>query len=82
MKDVDCITCHNRVSHSITTPEESVDMALYAGVISGDIPYLRQKAVELLSAVYSDSNDALKTFADWTSTISSLTPRCMGKRRD
>lgn len=59
MKEMDCITCHNRISHSIPQPEEAVDQALFRQLISADIPGIRAKAVELLRGPYESSEQAM-----------------------
>ncbi len=63
LKKVDCITCHNRVAHDIASPAELVDTALYTGVISSELPYVRQKSVELLSVDFPSQADAFAAFA-------------------
>jgi len=52
LKEMDCITCHNRITHLIATPEDTVDRLLSFGVISGSIPEIRLKAVEVYGADY------------------------------
>jgi hypothetical protein len=52
LKEMDCITCHNRITHMIYGPEETVDQMLARGVISTDIPEIRIKAVEVYSMIY------------------------------
>lgn len=56
---MDCVTCHNRISHLIDTPQDAVDKALAQGDISTDIPFIRVRAVELLSGVYATSEEAV-----------------------
>ena len=58
LKTMDCITCHNRISHSIPTPAESVDSSISRGVISSDIPYIRDLAVQVLTRDYPDQEQA------------------------
>lgn len=58
LKEMDCITCHNRITHHVYTPEESVDSALSLGEISRDIPEIRAKGVEALRQVYATQADA------------------------
>src|SRR5574341_67776 len=48
-KRMDCITCHNRISHNILPPSRAVDQALARQQISTDIPYIRYVAVEMLN---------------------------------
>ena len=58
LKEMDCITCHNRITHRIYTPEESLDRALSLGQISQDIPDIREKGVEVLSGDYATQAEA------------------------
>ena len=58
LKEMDCITCHNRITHRVYTPDESVDTAISVGEISRDIPEIREKGVEALRQVYSTQADA------------------------
>jgi len=64
LKTMDCITCHNRISHTIYTPEQSVDNAISRGAISSDIPYVRRLAVDVLYKDYSSQDQALQSIAD------------------
>lgn len=50
--EMDCITCHNRIAHLLKTPSDAVDEALHRGDISRDIPFIRTRAIEVLSAKY------------------------------
>ena len=61
LKEMDCITCHNRITHHVYTPEESVDSALSLGEISRDIPEIRAKGVEVLRQAYATPGRC----ADW-----------------
>jgi nitrate/TMAO reductase-like tetraheme cytochrome c subunit len=63
LKTMDCITCHNRVSHSIPYPDESVDSSLARGVISTDIPYIRREAVAALTKEYANEAAAFAGIA-------------------
>ncbi|HLO30373.1 MAG TPA: NapC/NirT family cytochrome c [Anaerolineales bacterium] len=58
LKEMDCITCHNRITHRIYTPEESVDNALTLGQISQGIPEIRKMGVEVLRGNYATQADA------------------------
>lgn len=53
LKEMDCITCHNRITHLIATPEDTVDQLISLGTISATIPEIRLKAVEVYGADYS-----------------------------
>ncbi len=52
IREMDCITCHNRITHHVYTPEESLDNALALGQISTGIPEIRKKGVETLRVNY------------------------------
>jgi len=47
--EMDCITCHNRISHVIQPPRTLVEAALKRGDLPDDIPYIRQQAEEALT---------------------------------
>lgn len=53
LREMDCITCHNRITHLILTPEETVDQLMGRGLIATDIPEIHRKAIEVYSASYS-----------------------------
>jgi len=55
---MDCIDCHNRPTHEFELPENAVDLQMWRGLISPDLPYIRKKAVELLKADYPDRDTA------------------------
>jgi hypothetical protein len=55
---MDCLTCHNRVTHDFPFPEESVNTAMARGQINPEIPEIHQKAVEVLSAKYASRVEA------------------------
>jgi hypothetical protein len=63
LQTMDCITCHNRISHTISYPEQSVDNALARGVISADIPDIRRIGAEILSIEYTDQEQALDSIS-------------------
>jgi nitrate/TMAO reductase-like tetraheme cytochrome c subunit len=58
VREMDCIDCHNRTAHYIPLPEEVVDEAISAGLLSRDLPYIRKKAVELLTPEYPSLEEA------------------------
>ena len=60
LKEMDCITCHNRITHHIYTPEESVDRAMLLGTISKDIPDIREMGVQVLRASYAGQAEAMQ----------------------
>lgn len=56
---MDCITCHNRVTHRIPQPDVAVDQAVSKELISGDLPYVVRESVALLNGTYPDKETAL-----------------------
>jgi nitrate/TMAO reductase-like tetraheme cytochrome c subunit len=66
LREMDCMDCHNRPSHSYELPERAVDNAMYAGSISAALPFARKKSVELLRATYAGRDDAARKIpAQW-----------------
>jgi mono/diheme cytochrome c family protein len=53
LKEMDCITCHNRITHLILHPADLVDQLLARQQISTEIPDIRLKAVEVFGAQYA-----------------------------
>ena len=63
LKPMDCVTCHNRVTHNFKTPSKSVDESMANGLIDPSIPLIHQKAVTVLSAKYETRDEAMKAIA-------------------
>ena len=59
IKSVDCMTCHNRVSHKFQTPDDALDDAMARGQISPNIPYFKQNAVAVMERQYPTMDHAL-----------------------
>ena len=66
LKQMDCITCHNRITHFTPQPEEAVDGLLVRGLISTSIPDIRRKAVDVLRVQYASSQQALDAISELT----------------
>ena len=60
---MDCITCHNRITHLVLTPVDSVERLMALGQISPQIPYIRSQAVRVLGATYDSDEVALAGIA-------------------
>jgi nitrate/TMAO reductase-like tetraheme cytochrome c subunit/mono/diheme cytochrome c family protein len=63
LEEMDCITCHNRITHLVYTPRDSVDGLLARGALDAAIPGVRRKAVEALEADYASDEAALSGIA-------------------
>ncbi|NJN44843.1 MAG: hypothetical protein HC806_09085, partial [Anaerolineae bacterium] len=64
LEQMDCITCHNRITHAIPSPEEAVDQALSKRIIPSDLPFVREQAVDLLSVPYPDQETGLEAITE------------------
>jgi len=60
LKTMDCITCHNRTAHLIESPQKTVDDLMAHGLVSPDIPDIKKKAVEVMTASYASESEATK----------------------
>lgn len=58
-REMDCMDCHNRPTHIFKSPTQAVDEALAAGKLDRSLPYIRRRAVELLSQPYPTTEAAL-----------------------
>jgi hypothetical protein len=56
---MDCIDCHNRPTHIYLSPNEAVDRSLTAGKLDVALPFVKAKAVAVLSAPYMTNDEAL-----------------------
>lgn len=63
LKELDCITCHNRITHRIYTPEDSIDAALARGAISAAIPEIRSQGAQILRIEYPTQEEAFSAIA-------------------
>jgi len=61
LKRMDCIDCHNRISHLFRSPEEAVDLALARRQIDREIPFIKAWGTEILNAAYLSQEDAIET---------------------
>src|SRR5262249_13176161 len=58
---MDCVDCHNTVGHPMSaTPEEAVDRAVAAGLVSRNLPFARREGLRLVKASYATEEDAVR----------------------
>jgi Ni/Fe-hydrogenase b-type cytochrome subunit len=57
---VDCVDCHNRPTHILQAPDESVDAALADGRIDPSLPFIKQQGVAALAASYAGREQAAR----------------------
>jgi hypothetical protein len=55
---MDCIDCHNRVGHGVPTLDSALDGALEGGLLDPSLPYLKQQAIDKLTANYGNEDAA------------------------
>ncbi len=63
LEEMNCITCHNRITHLIYPPEDTLDQLLDTGVISSSVPDIRRKAIELFYRSYQSQELASNAFS-------------------
>jgi nitrate/TMAO reductase-like tetraheme cytochrome c subunit len=59
LHEMDCVTCHNRVTHLVPEPADQMDAALARGFIDKTIPDIRAKGIEVLTAKYTSQQEGL-----------------------
>lgn len=60
---MDCVDCHNRPTHIYVPPDQSVDDALASRRINPELPYAKQQGVEMLTASYKTTDEAISAIA-------------------
>lgn len=60
---MDCVDCHDRPTHIFQMPERAMDQAMSSGRISPELPYIKKKAVEVLTNTYPDRDTASQKIA-------------------
>jgi NapC/NirT cytochrome c family, N-terminal region len=60
IRAMDCVDCHNRPTHILHSPDQSVDAALADGRVDSSLPFIKQQAVAALSANYTDREQAMQ----------------------
>ncbi len=58
VREMDCIDCHNRPTHTFQLPEPAVNLAMAAGDISPALPFAKKKTLELVRAAYGSREAA------------------------
>jgi len=63
LKEMDCITCHNRITHLVPSPEDTIDQLIARGAISDDIPEIRNKALQTFTQLFETTQMGLNNIA-------------------
>jgi hypothetical protein len=59
-REMDCMDCHNRPSHTFQLPDPAVDRAMEAGAISAALPFAKKQSVAILKTAYATSDEAAR----------------------
>ena len=60
IRTIDCVDCHNRPSHVLEAPTDSVNAALESGRIDATLPFVKQQGVAALAAAYTNREQAMQ----------------------
>ncbi|MBI3207770.1 MAG: NapC/NirT family cytochrome c [Candidatus Solibacter usitatus] len=60
MREMDCVDCHNRPSHTMETPERALDRVMASGEVDAKLAGVRKVAMEVLKRPYPSSAEAEK----------------------
>lgn len=63
LKEMDCITCHNRITHLVPAPEDTIDRLMARGLISPAIPEIRRKALQVYGQLFEHTESGLQNIA-------------------
>ena len=62
-RNMDCMDCHNRPTHTFQMPERALDTAMTQGAICVKLPFIKQQALEALKRGYPDRQTAHREIA-------------------
>ncbi|HET6179123.1 MAG TPA: NapC/NirT family cytochrome c [Candidatus Sulfotelmatobacter sp.] len=60
---MDCVECHNRPTHIYVPPDQAVDQSLLARRIDVSLPFIKQRAVTVLTGAYTTTDAAMQGIA-------------------
>ena len=64
-RTMDCVDCHNTVGHPISpTPEQAVDRAIAAAMVSHELPFARRESVRLVKADYPSEEEGVRAIEE------------------
>ena len=82
LKQMDCITCHNRITHLVPPPEDTIDQLIARGQISTDIPDIRRQAITAYSQIYDTTQMGLNAIAGIESYYSTYYPEFYAENKE
>jgi hypothetical protein len=58
VREMDCIDCHNRPTHTFQLPERAIDAALASGAIPSSLPFVKKQGLAILKQSYANQAEA------------------------
>jgi hypothetical protein len=80
--EMDCITCHNRITHLVNQPEVSVDIAMTRSLIDPAIPDIRRLSVDALRGDYSTKEFGFAAIAGIENYYQTYQPAYLNSNRE
>jgi len=59
-REMDCMDCHNRPTHTYELPDRGLDRAMNAGELSASLPFAKKEALELIKMNYTSREEAMQ----------------------
>ncbi len=78
---MDCISCHNRVTHTVPSPQTAIDQALTKNLLPRDLPEIHDVALRLLDQEYPDAAAAAASFATLPAIYEANYPAVFAERQ-
>jgi NapC/NirT cytochrome c family, N-terminal region len=83
IREMDCMDCHNRPTHTYELPDRGLDRAMDAGDISRALPFVKKKALEVIKANYTSREEAAQKIpAAFEKFYESKYPEVWSQHRD
>ncbi|MFN2289874.1 MAG: NapC/NirT family cytochrome c [Anaerolineae bacterium] len=79
---MDCMDCHNRVTHIIQRPADALDQALAKGQIAVDLPYIKEQGTAVLTQTYASQTEAMHQIAAVANFYRTNYPNIYAERPD
>ena len=79
---MDCIACHNRITHDIPNPDDAIDQAMTKGLIARDLPAVKEQATHLLTLSYNSPEEAAQAFAELDNFYAANYPEVHEERQE
>lgn len=82
LERMDCINCHNRITHTMPKPGDAIDEALRKNLIPRDLPYIREQAHDVLNRLYVSDQEAKAAIESLFAYYANNYPQIYAERRD